>query len=183
MRGGRPFQNWSICMGYPSWTLLFLRRQNQRSCHTRRKGWFWGSGCGRRSSPQLTLKTNISRLKNATVLKFPSQMFGLPFPGSAGRSPGGRGGREWRSCLRSEVECVRRAGRVGNGLVGSIMAVGIPEDQQTKLSGGRTPKTLRGRSYGQVWGGTLACLVVSLLSREAKDPQNKDKKISETKSS
>lgn len=74
----------------------------------------------------LTLKTNISRLKKATVLKLPSQMLGLPLPGSAGRSPGGRAGREWRSCLRSEVECVRREGKVGNGLVGSSMAVGIP---------------------------------------------------------
>ncbi|KAF3855622.1 hypothetical protein F7725_016345 [Dissostichus mawsoni] len=37
------------------------------------------------------------------------QMLGFPLPGSAGRSPGGRAGRE-RSCL--EVECVRREGRV-----------------------------------------------------------------------
>lgn len=76
----------------------------------------------------LTLKTNISRLKKATVLKLPSQMLGLPFPGRAGRSAGGRPGREWRSCLRSEVECVRREGSVGNGRVGSSMAVGIPEE-------------------------------------------------------
>lgn len=32
--------------------------------------------------------------------------------------------------MRSEVECVRRAGRVGNGLVASIMAAGIPEDNR-----------------------------------------------------
>lgn len=75
----------------------------------------------------LTLKTNISPRKNASVLKLPSQMFGLPFPGSAGRSPGGRGGRRCRSCL---VECVLRAGRVGNGPVGSIMAVGMPVGKQ-----------------------------------------------------
>lgn len=130
---------------------MFLRRQNQRSCTPAdrkrfvvdqqlhqsgaRAGPSSARRCPRRRSwavPEgpLTLKTNISRRKNATVLKLPSQMFGLPFPGSAGRSVGGRGGREWRSCLRSEVDCVRRAGRVGNGLVGSIMAVGIPEDRQ-----------------------------------------------------
>lgn len=74
----------------------------------------------------LTLKTNISRLKKATVLKLPSQMLGLPFPGSAGRSPGGRAGRE---CLRSEVGCVRLEGKVGSGLVGSNMAVGIPGEK------------------------------------------------------
>lgn len=137
IRGGRPFQNWSICMGYPSWTLLFLRRQNHRSCETSAREHVCcgaavsgvpsstsGSGCP--DSASLTLKTNISRRKNATVLKLPSQMFGLPFPGSAGRSPGGRKGR---SCLRS-VECVLRGGRVGNGLVGSIMAVGMPEEKR-----------------------------------------------------
>lgn len=82
----------------------------------------------------LTLKTNISRLKKATVLKLPSQMLGLPFPGSAGRSPAGRAGRAWRSCLRSEVECVRRDGSVGNGLVGSSMAVGMPGEKHTEWS-------------------------------------------------
>ena len=72
-----------------------------------------------------TLKTNISRLKKATVLKLPSQMLGFPFPGRAGLSPdGGRGGRDW--CFLSEVECVRRDGSVGSGRVGSNMAVGIP---------------------------------------------------------
>lgn len=78
----------------------------------------------------LTLNTNISRLKKATVLKLPSQMLGLPFPGSAGRLPGGCGGRECRSCLRSEVECVRREGKVGNGRVGSSMAVGMPGESR-----------------------------------------------------
>lgn len=78
------------------------------------------------SASLLTLKTNISRLKKATVLKLPSQTLGLPFPGSAGRSLCGRAGREFRSCLRSEVECVRREGNVGNGRVGSSMAVGTP---------------------------------------------------------
>lgn len=178
MRGGRPFQNWSICMGYPSWTLLFLRRQNHRSCGaggqeqvalgaavssvlnedstltrprfekkssqrgkegTGEAHWRPPGAPGRHPRLEalfrilctLTLKTNISRRKNATVLKLPSQMFGLPFPGSAGRSAGGRGGRECRSCLRSEVECVLRVGRVGNGLVGSIMAVGMPEEDQS----------------------------------------------------
>lgn len=63
------------------------------------------------------------------MLKLPSQMFGLPFPGSAGRSPDGRAGRECRSCLRSEVGCVRREGKVGNGLVGSSMAVGMPGEE------------------------------------------------------
>lgn len=79
---------------------------------------------------QLTLKTNISRRKKATVLKLPSQMLGLPFPGEDGRSPeGGRAGR-CRSCFLSEVGCVRRAGRVGRGRVGSSMAVGIPVEEQ-----------------------------------------------------
>lgn len=78
----------------------------------------------------LTLNTNISRLKKATVLKLPSQMLGLPFPGSAGRLLGGCGGRECRSCLRSEVECVRREGKVGKGRVGSSMAVGMPGESR-----------------------------------------------------
>lgn len=60
------------------------------------------------------------------MLKLPSQMLGLPFPGSAGRSLGGRAGR---GCLRSDVECVRREGRVGKGLVGSSMAVGTPGEK------------------------------------------------------
>ena len=67
------------------------------------------------------------------MLKLPSQMLGFPFPGSAGRSPGGRAGREWRSCLRSEVEYVRREGKVGSGLVGSSMAVGIPATKDNNV--------------------------------------------------
>ncbi len=79
---------------------------------------------------QLTLKTNISRRKKATVLKLPSQILGFPFPGEDGRPPeGGRAGR-CRSCFLSEVGCVRRAGRVGRGRVGSSMAVGIPVEEQ-----------------------------------------------------
>jgi len=93
------------------WNRIIL---GNRSCHSA-------------VSSLLTLKTNISRLKKATVLKLPSQMLGLPFPGSAGRSPDGRAGRE---CLRSEVEWVRRDGNVGNGRVGSSMAVGMPEVTQ-----------------------------------------------------
>lgn len=84
---------------------------------------------------QFTLKTNISLRKKATVLKLPSQMLGLPLPGENGRSPeGGRAGRDCRSCFLSEVECVRRAGRVGRGRVGSSMAVGIPEEVQSLVS-------------------------------------------------
>lgn len=80
----------------------------------------------RSKTQQFTLKTNISRRKKATVLKLPSQMLGLPLP-EDGRSPeGGRAGRDCRSCFLSEVECVRRAGSVGRGRVGSSMAVGIP---------------------------------------------------------
>lgn len=84
---------------------------------------------------QFTLKTNISRRKKATVLKLPSQMLGFPLPGEKGRSPeGGRAGRDCRSCFLSEVECVRRAGRVGRGRVGSSMAVGIPAEEQSLVS-------------------------------------------------
>ena len=51
-----------------------------------------------------TLKTNISPLKRATVLKFPSQMLGL-LPGEEGLSPkGGLGGLECLSCFLSDVE-------------------------------------------------------------------------------
>lgn len=53
------------------------------------------------------------------MLKLPSQMLGLPFPGRAGGE-----------CFRSEVEVSpplwRRGGRVGSGLVGSSNGVGTP---------------------------------------------------------
>lgn len=67
----------------------------------------------------LTLKTNISLRRTATVLKLPSQMSGLRFPGSAGGE-----------CLRSEVAVSpplwRRDGSVGSSRVGSSKGVGTP---------------------------------------------------------
>lgn len=55
------------------------------------------------------------------MLKLPSQMLGMPFPGSAGGE-----------CFRSEVAvlppCWRRGGTVGSGRVGSSKGVGTPVD-------------------------------------------------------
>lgn len=65
----------------------------------------------------LTLKTNISLRRMATVLKLPSQMLGLPFPGSAGGE-----------CFRSDPWW-RRGGSVGSGRVGSSKGVGTPGGQ------------------------------------------------------
>lgn len=67
----------------------------------------------------LTLNTNISLLRMASVLKPPSQMSGLAF-GCIGLSPVGiRGGRVCLSFLRGSAGgCERAGGTVGRGLVG-----------------------------------------------------------------
>lgn len=70
----------------------------------------------------LTLKTNISLRRTATVLKLPSQMFGLPFLGRAGVE-----------CFCFEVAVSPpwwwRGGSVGSGRVGSSKGVGTPGGQ------------------------------------------------------
>lgn len=79
-----------------------------------------------------TLKTNISPLNRATVLKFPSHILGL-LPGADGLSPnGGLGGLECLSCFLSEVEWILRTGRVGKGLVGSSGSAGGPKQKRGK---------------------------------------------------
>lgn len=81
---------------------------------------------GWRQLTGLTLNTNISPRKRATVLKLPSQMLGLA-PGVDGLSPrGGRGGLGWRSCFLSLGEWILRTGSVGRGLVGSRGSAGGP---------------------------------------------------------
>lgn len=79
----------------------------------------------------ITLKTNISRLSMARVLKPPSQMFGLVL-GWDGLSPGGSlGGRVCLSGLRgSEGGWERGGGAVGNGLVGWGILSGGPEEER-----------------------------------------------------
>ena len=97
---------------------------------------------------RLTLKTNISLRKKATVLKFPSQILGLPLDGRS--REGGRAGREERSCFLS----LRRAGSVGSGRVGSIMAVGTPA--RVTLVNLSAPPSSRRESKWQTLMGQMA---------------------------
>lgn len=83
----------------------------------------------------LTLKTNISLLSMARVLKPPSQMLGLAL-GWDGLSPGGSlGGRVCLSGFRgSEGGWERGGGAVGKGLVGWGILSGGPGGSQRKIS-------------------------------------------------
>lgn len=91
--------------------------------------------CFNITDSSLTLKTNISLLSMARVLKPPSQMFGLAL-GWDGLSPGGSlGGRVCLSGLRgSEGGWERGGGAVGKGLVGWGILSGGPGGSQRKIS-------------------------------------------------
>ncbi len=87
--------------------------------------------CFHITDSSLTLKTNISLLSMARVLKPPSQIFGLAL-GWDGLSPGGSlGGRVCLSGLRgSDGGWERGGGAVGKGLVGWGILSGGPEGSQ-----------------------------------------------------